>query len=160
MMRIRYWLIFWMLWGCFSATGAGAFSCQVSAGTLNFPSYNFLSSFPTDSTATLRISCNIPDQNPRAPLAVTLSIGSGTSGSFSQRQMYSLSGGSDSLKYNLFTNASYSSILGDGTGSSTTLTQRVSKSAPWNVVVYGRIPPNQKVPAGQYRDSLIVTIDW
>ena len=160
MKQVRHWLIFWMFFGCFAAAGADAFTCQVSAGTLNFPSYNFLSSFPTDSTASLQISCNIPDQNPHAPLAVTLSIGSGTSGSFSQRQMYSVSGGGDSLKYNLFTNASYSSIFGDGTGSSITLTHPVSKSAPWNVIVYGRIPPNQKVSAGQYRDSLTVTINW
>ena len=153
-----FWL--WILGGLFPATGAFAFNCQVSAGSLNFPTYDIFSTFPTDSTATLHVSCNAPEQNPHAPLPVTIALSSGASGNFAQRQMLSLAGGTDHLNYNLFTNASYSSIWGDGAGSSITLTNILDKNTPWDAVIYARIPARQNVRAGTYSDVITVTVNW
>jgi spore coat protein U-like protein len=151
-------LVFFAILGFTPAVSAVAFNCNVSVGSLNFPTYNFLSSQPTDSTAAIHVSCNIPDQNPHAPLMVTLSLSSGNSGSFSQRQM--VSGAGNGLSYNLFTDASYSSIWGDGTGSSATRTRPVTRNSPWNAVVFGRIPARQNVQAGTYSDTITVTVEW
>lgn len=160
MARYKKKLLFIFLFGLFPAFPAFAFNCTVSTGSLNFPTYDFLSSMPTDSTGTIHVTCNIPDNNPHAPLQVTVSLSAGNSGSFSQRQMSPLAGGANGLNYNLFTDASYSTVWGDGAGSSSTLTRTVTKSTPWDAVVYGRIPARQKVSAGTYSDVITVTVSW
>lgn len=146
-----------ILMGLFPAMPSYAFKCSVSVGSLNFPAYDFLSPTPTDSTTTIHVSCNIPASNPRAPLPVTISLSAGNYGNISQRKMSS--GGMNYLNYNLFTNASYSSVWGDVTGISTQ-TNYVTVNSPWDAIVYGRIPPGQNVPAGTYSDTITVTVQW
>ncbi|PLX97425.1 MAG: hypothetical protein C0621_00015 [Desulfuromonas sp.] len=51
-----------------------------------------------------------------------------------------------------------SSILGDGTGGSVTLTSIVDKTAPWTINVFGRIDALQVVPLGSFSDTLTATI--
>lgn len=133
------------------------FRCDVSATGLSFGSYDVFSPFPTDTTATINVDCNIPTQHPDAPLMVTISLSPGNSGSFGQRQMQQ---GSYRLNYNLYTSASHSTIWGDGGGGSSTLTNAVTKETPWNATIYGRIPPGQDAAVGNYSDLITVTIDW
>lgn len=68
----------------------------------------------------------------------------------------------DLLDYNLFTSSSMSAIWGDGTaGTSTVIKTKVNKNDhPIVTTVYGRIPAGQDASAGQYSDTLIVTITW
>jgi len=143
---------------CFLATSTHAFNCDVTATGLAFGPYDFLASFPTDTTGSVMVSCNIPAQNPHAPLAVTIDLSPGISGSFAQRQMQS--SGPDPLYYNLFTNPSFSTIWGDGNGGSSSQTAFVTSDTPYSAVIYGRIPAGQKVPVGTYSDVITVTIEW
>ena len=138
---------------------ANAFQCQVSAGSLSFPSYNIFSTYPAESSVNILVSCRVPDQSPHSPLPVTIALSSGVSGNTAQRYMASTSG-SDRLFYNLYTDSSFSSIWGDGTGSSGAVTNLVSINNPWNAVVYGRIPARQNVTSGSYSDIITVTIAW
>jgi spore coat protein U-like protein len=137
---------------------AQAFNCDVTATSLNFGSYDVFSNVPLDSTASINVSCNIPPQNPQAPLAVTISLSPGNSGSFAPRSMQST--GADILDYNLYTNASMSTIWGDGGGSSTVQSAFVTSAMPWNATLFGRIPARQNVSAGSYSDTITVTIDF
>lgn len=140
------------------ANQALAFKCDVTATSINFGSYDIFSPVPLDSTATINVTCNIPSKNPHAPLAVVVSLSPGNSGSFAQRQMVST--GPDVLNYNLFANASMSTIWGDGGGSSSTQTAFVTKDMPYRATLYGRIPARQNVRAGSYSDTITVTIDF
>jgi spore coat protein U-like protein len=137
---------------------AEAFKCDVTATSLNFGSYDIFSPTPLDSTASINVTCNIPSRNPQAPMTVTVSLSTCSSGSFAQRWMQA--GGPDNLNYNLYTNASFSTIWGDGGGSSSTQTGFVSKASPWNATIYGRIPALQNVSTGNYGDTITVTIDF
>lgn len=142
------------------ASAAFAFDCNVSATSLSFGAYDVFAPAPTDTTATINVTCNIPPQNPLAPLLVTISLSPGNSGNFGQRQMFPLAGGSDRLNYNIYTNASFSTIWGDGSGSSSILTNGVTRDTPWNATLYARIPPRQNARVGAYSDLITVTIDW
>jgi spore coat protein U-like protein len=137
---------------------AEAFNCDVTATGLNFGSYDVFAPVPLDSTASINVSCNIPPQNPQAPLAVTISLSPGSSGSFAPRSMQSA--GADTLDYNLYANASMSAIWGDGGGSSTVQSAFVTSAMPWNATLFGRIPARQNVSAGSYSDTITVTIDF
>lgn len=135
-----------------------ASQCDVTATALNFGSYDVFSPIPADSTASINVSCKIPANSPKAPLAVTISLSPGNSGSFSPRSMQSV--GADTLAYNLYTNASMSTIWGDGGGSSSVQTAFVTKEMPWNAMLFGRIPARQNVSVGSYSDTIIVTINF
>jgi spore coat protein U-like protein len=141
-----------------SVNRAEAFKCDVTATGLNFGSYDVFSPVPLDSTASINVSCNIPAQNPQAPLAVTISLSPGSSGSFAPRAMQSA--GADTLNYNLYANTSMSTIWGDGGGSSSVQTAFVTRDMPWNATLFGRIPAHQNVSAGSYSDTITVTIDF
>jgi spore coat protein U-like protein len=141
-----------------SVNRAEAFKCDVTATGLNFGSYDVFSPVSLDSTASINVSCNIPAQNPQAPLAVTISLSPGSSGSFAPRAMQSAGG--DTLFYELSANASLLPIWGDGSGSSTVQTAFVTSEMPWNATLFGRIPARQNVRASSYSDTITVTIDF
>ena len=136
------------LTGLPSAWGA---QCNITATPLTFGSYDTLNPSPLDSTSTLSINCK-----PKQPFVVEVQLSAGNSGSFGQRTMT----GPGTLLYNLYTNASMSTLFGDGTGGSTTLTRTVGRNTPWNLNIFGRIPALQSVPAGLYSDTLTATILW
>jgi len=131
-----------------------AFQC--SSTPVSFNSYDVFSAAPTYSTGTVSVSCNNPNQQ---AMPVTIAINGGRSGTFNPRQMRATLG-ADSLDYYLFTTAARTVIWGDGTGGSSTVTNIVSKSAPWNAPIYGSLPPRQNVSAGSYADAVVVTVTW
>jgi spore coat protein U-like protein len=131
-------------------------ACNVSTTPVSFGSYDIFSPGPNDATGSISFVC---DETP-PPAAVTVAIGqSPNSGGFDPRQM-KLTGGTDLLHYNLYTNASYTSIWGDNTGGTVTQSRRAPKNKTVTFQVYGRIPPSQDVSAGSYNDTLTVTITW
>lgn len=132
-------------------------ACNVSATPVAFGRYDVFSALPLDSTGTVTVWC---DEVP--PPDVTVAIGpSATGGGFNPRKLRH-AGGSAVLQYNLFTSAAMSTVWGDGTsGTSTVLIRGVRRNSPPVVTtIFGRVPPRQDVPAGNYSDTLTVTITW
>jgi spore coat protein U-like protein len=130
-------------------------ACTVSTTDVNFGSYDVFSGSPLDATGTITATCDITP-----PPTVVIAIGtSPNSGGFNPRMM-KLTTGSDLLNYNLFTETARTNIWGDGSGSTSTLSDKVRKGSPWIATVYGRIPPSQDVSAGLYNEILTVTITW
>ena len=62
--------------------------------------------------------------------------------------------GPATLAYNLYVDASHTRVWGDGTGNTQTQT------GMGNLVIYGRIPGQQNVPAGLYTDRVMVIVEW
>ena len=130
-------------------------TCGVSTTAVNFASYDVFSPAPNDSTGSVTVICDI-----LSIPKVTVQIGpSPSSGGFNPRKMKDPSSG-DMLNYNLFTDATRSTVWGDGTQGTTTITKAVPQNKPWVTTVYGRIPAGQNVSAGSYSDTLTVTIIW
>lgn len=158
-MRIGAILLTLCVLGLFwQAAPVHAFTCNVTATGMNFGGYNIFAATALDSTATVSVTCNVPPQNPQAPLAVTVSLSTGNSGTFTQRALRSA--GPGNLGYNLYTNASFSTIWGDGSGSSSVLSAFVHRDMPLNATIYGRVPAGQNVRAGSYSDTITVAIDY
>ena len=80
-----------------------------------------------------------------------LSTGSGT---YAARAMTS---GSHQLLYNLYLDASYVTIWGDGTAGTGTLQDSTNKNT---YTIYGRIPALQNAWVGSYSDTIVVTITY
>jgi spore coat protein U-like protein len=132
--------------------------CTVGATPITFGNYDIFSIYPVDTTGTITVNC-ISDVV-RAMLTAGVSQ---TSGVFNPRQMKRL-GGTDLLNYNIFTDASRTSIFGSGTGGTTGIELRrpPGKPAPWSqmINIYGRIPTGQDISVGSYSDTLTFTITW
>jgi spore coat protein U-like protein len=130
-------------------------ACTISTTPVNFGSYDVFSASPADSTGLISITCN-ETPAPYAPVSIGPSP---NSGGFNPRKMR-LTSGTDLLNYNLYTNATRTSIWGDGTSGTVRVWRTFKKNVPQNLIVYGRIPPGQDVRAGTYTDTLTVTLIW
>jgi spore coat protein U-like protein len=88
---------------------------------------------------------------------VQISLSPGLAGQFDRR----MSGAMDTLRYNLYLDASRTRIWGDGTSGTEVY---AAKAQPDNkvvvVTVFGRVFASQDVSAAIYLDTLIVTLDF
>jgi spore coat protein U-like protein len=136
------------------AAPPGSICTVTPLGSINFGNYDVFSTVPVDSTGTIQILCDVTAPH------VVISIGpSQNSGRFNPRQMKHLSS-SHLLSYNLYTDAGRTVIWGDGTGGTSTVTQKATKNTPLNITLFGRIPPGQDAYAGSYGETVTVTIIW
>ncbi len=124
--------------------------CLISATDLNFGTAGLLTSALTASSA---VTLNCTNQ---APWTLALSTGSGSGATFSNR-LLARSGGTQTVGYNLYTSSAYTTVWGDGTGSSSTAAGTGTGLAQ-STTVFGRVPAQTTPQAGTYRDSIIVTV--
>ena len=144
--------VFSSVWCCAHLSYA---VCNVSATPVNFGTYDVFSPTPVYASGAITVQC---DETP--PPRVTVAIGpSPFSGGFDPRMMRH-STGPDLLNYNLYTDRNRTATWGDGSGNTSTGTRRVNRNRPRVFTVYGSIPPLQDVSAGNYTDTLTVTITW
>lgn len=126
-------------------------ACTVSTTPVAFGSYDPLLATATDTTGSISVFCAVKT-------TITVKIGaSSNSGGFDPRQM---ANGPDRLNYNLFINAGRTTIWGDGSGGTSVNTATVPKNQTRNLTIYGRIPPLQGIPAGNFSETLVVTVTY
>ena len=154
----------WLLGCCgglLPALATGAVSCSVTATGPLFGIYNPLSATPTYANGQILASCTLLSGGATTVNLVS-SYSTGASGSYALRTMIS---GANKLNYNLYFDAAYTQIRGDGTGGSQTggASLALSPGNPTQTAmgtIYGRIPASQDVAAGAYVDTIVVTITY
>jgi spore coat protein U-like protein len=129
-------------------------NCTASATGVSFGTYNLLSAAPLDSTGTVTVDCSgassITGNN-----SVTVSLSTGQSGTYTARSL------GTGFSYNLYQDAAYSEIWGDGTGTSTQYTGSITNGHPsFKATVYGQIPAGQNPSPGSYTDNITVTVNY
>ena len=124
-------------------------SCSISAATLAFGTYQVFQATPLQSTTQLTVTCT------KGKTLKIMMDASEVSGSYMQRQMQRING-PDRLSYNLYRDASRVDVWGPA-GSSKEHFKDVGTYS--QIAVYGSIPAGQDVAAGEYRDTVVVTID-
>lgn len=123
-------------------------ACTVTATNFQFGMIDPLIATDHTSTSTITVTCP-------SLTAYTISLSAG-SGTYNQRQM---SSGSDMLNYNLYTSSLYTSIWGDGTGSTSTVSGNADSSGSTQTV-YGRSRHQPTAVPGGYSDSIVVTVTY
>ena len=69
--------------------------------------------------------------------------------------------GSEVLQYNLYRNAARTTIWGDGTGGTSVYSlANPPNNSNVNLTIYGRIPAQQDVSAGNYSDTVSAVINF
>jgi spore coat protein U-like protein len=135
----------------FEVTATVLASCEVSASDLVFGNYDPIAASNLDADATLSITCTNG-----TPYHVGLGLGNGSGASLATRQM-TRDGDTATLGYALYQDDQRSVLWGEtggdrlaGTGAGTTQ----------SIDVYGRAPMQQSAPAGNYADTIVVTVTW
>ena len=134
-----------------SRVGALALGCTVATPTLTFGTYAPLSGAPQTANGTVTVNCTVG-----ASVQIALSSGNGT---FAQRTL--LGPAPAFLTYNLYTDAAFSTVWGDGTlGTQTVLVNVPLLLTPASATIYGMIPGAQNVPVGSYSTTITTTITF
>ncbi len=120
--------------------------CKVVGGALDFGSYVTGQSKDHEAVGSIDYEgCLIG--------SVVLELSGGQSGSIADRAM--LDGNGKKLKYQIYRDAGYSQVWGQGSGAHSI---NLTKAGGGSVEVYGRIPGRQSVARGNYSDTVSVTL--
>ena len=127
-------------------------NCTVSTSALAFGNVDTISGSDFDGTGGISVTCTNG-----TGWSAAAGVGAGSGASFAGRNMTS---GANLLGYNLYTSSAYSTVWGDGTGS-TGLLSGTGTGSVQAVTVYGRVGSGQTgVPAGSYADTVAVTVTY
>ena len=128
-------------------------SCTISTTSMAFGTYDVFSPSDVTSTATITYRCTGGAKD------VFITLGKGQSVTFSPRTM---TAGTNVLSYNLYQNAAFSVIWGDGTGGSQAYVTsgKTPNNTDFFVTIYGKVPALQDASAGSYTDTVVATIDF
>lgn len=133
--------------GTLSVSAVVQSSCSLTGGTLSFGTYTSGQTSNLDVDGQLTFA-NCPTGN------LVFELDGGGTGNASARRMTSAS---NNLNYQLYRNGSRSSIFATGASAHTEI-RLVAGGG--NIPVYGRIPANQTVAAGNYADTVNVTLTF
>lgn len=136
----------------FTVSASIVADCNLSATNLVFGTYDAASGSPLDAASSISVYCS----NGLA-YDVALNVGSG-GGTFATRTLVS---GGNTLNFNLFSNAARSSIWGDGTGSTATVSGTgAGLLTATTHSVYGRVASGQDRAIGSYASTITVTVTF
>ena len=126
-------------------------SCNMIVNNLSFGNVTPASSGYAVASSTINSTCTVGTP-------YTISFSSGITGTYSDRLM-SNAQGTRFISYNIYKDNTYSSILGDGTGTTSTITA-VGNGLSQTSNIYGRMNLTQYPPAAFYLDSVTVTLTY
>jgi spore coat protein U domain-containing protein, fimbrial subunit CupE1/2/3/6 len=122
--------------------------CTIDTENIDFGTIGIVQS-NIDTSADITIECT-----KRTPYAISLDegiVGASTAG----REMEN--GTSDTINYQLYSNAGYSTVWGKVVGTDT-VDSASAAGADEVHTIYARVPSHQNVPIGTYADTITATI--
>lgn len=132
--------------------------CSSASNPVAFGLYDPQSSAHLDNTGSITVTCQATVS---LLIGYSVKLSAGSSGAYSQRKMLS---GTNSLNYQVYTDAARTSIWGDGSSSTGFIADgyllQVLTPVVRTYTVYGRVPGSQNVKAGSYLDTLTVLITY
>lgn len=143
------------------ASVQAAGTCTISATGPAFGLYNPLNAAPTTANGSVTGSCTWTGGG-STTFNLVSSYNGGNSGAPANRYMLS---GVNRLYYNLYYDAAFTQIRGDGTGGTQTggatiTVSNANRTVTTTSTIYGRIPAAQNASPGNYSDSVTVTITF
>jgi len=139
--------------GTMTVTATVSSTCVVGASSLAFSSATSaaIAAGNVDATGTVTVNCTTG-----SPYTISLDAGTGTGATVATRKM---SSGAQLLSYSVYTTAARTTVWGDGTASSGTVTGTGSGTSQ-SISAYGRIFAGQVVTAATYSDTINVTVTY
>ena len=127
--------------------------CTLATNAIAFPTTGIVDANVETST-TITIECTR-----HSPFEIGLSAGANAGGTDVDERKLALVGGEaeDTLDYQLYSNAGYSTVWGHTIGEDT-VGDDDATGADQTFTIYARVPTHQNAPAGSYTDTVTATI--
>ena len=136
------------------ARAASVTACTASVTGVVFGTYTPLTATALLANGTVNIACSGINGNN----SVTIDLSPGASGSYTTR---TLTTGALTLNYNLYFDAGYAQVWGNGTGGSVEGAVSIRKQAPnATLTIYGAVVAHQDPAPGNYGDTLTVSVNY
>ena len=134
-------------------------TCTATSSSTAFGTYSANSPSPTTTMATVTVNCSATVS---LTVAYSVALSGGSSGRVTARTMTS---GTSQLAYGLYTDTGHTSVWGDGSSGSTTVTGNavlttLITSQSSTLTAYGLLPAGQLAAPGSYSDSVLVTVSY
>lgn len=135
-----------------SVTATVTPNCSVSSNPVAFGNVDVLAGADFDANGAVTITCTNGTS-----WSAAADLGTGAGATFASRKMTS---GGNLLNYSLYTDAARTTVWGDGSGGTSTVSNSGTGVAQ-NFTVYGRVPLGQTTAqTGAYSDTVLVTITY
>lgn len=125
--------------------------CSLQTHPLMFVASNALIDLDIDATAILTVKCT-----PNTPFSVDIDDGLHPKGN-NKRRMFSAAS-NRFIDYNVFVDTQRSNIWGKG--ATKNVKGNSGSGAPIDIPIYGRVPSAILITAGDYKDTLVVTLNF
>jgi spore coat protein U-like protein len=141
---------------------AQAASCTASATAISFGTYVPSNASPINSTGTVSVTCSSGVLT-TVSYTIALNTGLNAGGSFANRRMKN---GTSLLSYQIYTSAARTTVWGDGTGGTSTMSDSYActlacSGTKKSYNAYGQLPARQwTVAPGAYTDTITVTVTF
>ncbi len=137
---------------------AAASTCFIQSASINFGEYNPLDRKMVETIGRVSISCESDSQTGEIPVSISLVRSAETTSG------HRIKSAGDSLRYDLYIDASRTITWGDGSGGTQFLKGTVPLSngrGSRDFNVYGRLLPGQpSAGKGQYHAQLTLSAEW
>ncbi|MDE2091745.1 MAG: spore coat protein U domain-containing protein [Gammaproteobacteria bacterium] len=132
---------------------AAASSCTVTSYNLAFGNYDMMNPVPTIVTGAnlIVVKCS------HGAGTMTVDLSTGGNGTYFPRAMRF---GTNVLTYNLYTTAGLTTVWGNGSGGTGNIVRSYNNNSSNVFSVYGKIPAQQNLSAGNYSDSINITVSF
>lgn len=134
--------------GGLMGAGVAQAACSLETAPIVLAPYNALGPAPTPTNVSFSLKCT-------ANTVVRIQASAGNSGSLFGRRL--LQGG-NAIAYNLYVGSTGTTVWGDGTSSSSTISASAAANTPLQIVGNIRLGVGQNPPPGVYTDVLMFTV--
>lgn len=144
--------------GSFQVTAQVNASCQVvSTANIDFGVYDALAATDQDAAGSVTVRCSQGTTNVLVALDQGANPAAGSTAAAPLRQMAS---GAERLPYQVYSDASRSSVWGDTAATGQTIPGPMSAGTPVVLTTYGRIAAGEDAAPGAYTDTVGVTVTF
>lgn len=147
----RLFMIALLFLAAWASKPAAAASCSTYSTQVVFGNY---SGSLIDVTATITVQCDTAG----TPFQIGLNPGIAPGGTITNRMMYGGTGGTNTLGYQLFSNASHTSNWGNSAATGWVTGTATAANTPMNYTVYAQMPASEIAPTGSYTDTITISV--
>lgn len=124
--------------------------------TITGPSFSYdpLAGIRATSTGGITVNC---DSTSATNVVISLDAGLHSGGSANPWRAMLNSANSDTLHYNLYIDAGYTQIWGDGTNGTGTQSHAQNVGS-WSYTIYAQVPSGENASGGTYNDTVTATM--
>jgi spore coat protein U-like protein len=129
-----------------------ATGCTLQTRPLTFDATGIVGTNPFDATTTVTVKCT-----PNTPFDIDIDTGLYANGNSANRRMFSASTNSY-VSYDVYRDSPRNNVW--GRGKTRNVAGNSGTGAPIEFVLYGRVQNTGKIVAGDYLDTLVVTLNF